>query len=210
MAELSTPYGDYVPTEADLFKMVGNSWPEKLRKDYIAGKFTATQLLQFINNNQAAIEDLEVRVTAIDGEIVTIKIDITSIKADIVTIEGDITTLQSDVAVVADGLADHVAADVAHGSSGNIVGTDDYCSSTVGGTVLLADAVANATTSSVTPPGDLPLAGATYSQAYAQEQSDAINELINNISDLKATLNAAIAALNNSLSSERTAKQRAL
>jgi hypothetical protein len=190
------PYGDYIPTERDLFNLIGEQWPEKLRKDYIASKFNFAQLLQFINENTADIADIQVQITTIDGQIVTI--------------QADIATLESDLEIVADDLADHVAATVAHGATGDVVGNLNYASSAVGGVVLEAVAVADAGTASIAPPAVLAAAGAAYSQAYAQSQTDAINTLITNVVDLRNFLNSAITVINSSLASERGAKQRAI
>lgn len=190
------PYGDYVPTEQDLYNLVGDKWPEKLRKDYIAGKVTSSQLLQFINNNQAAIDDLEIAVVVIDGRVTNLELRMT-------TAEGEIDTLQID-------LAAHVGAQSAHGSTGDIVGTDDYCTAILGGTVLLASAVTDATDSAIPPITSVAAAGAAYVQAYAQSQTDAINILANDLQTLQTSLNDAIAVINSALSTERTAKQRAV
>jgi uncharacterized protein YbjQ (UPF0145 family) len=192
----SLPYGDYIPTERDLFNLIGEQWPEKLRKDYIAGKFNSTQLLQFINENSADITDIQIQITTINGQIVTI--------------QADIATLESDLEIVADDLADHVDASVAHGATGDIVGNLDYATALVGGVVFEAVAVADAVDSAISPITSVGAAGAAYVQAYAQSQTDAINTLANDLQTLQANFNDAVAVINLILATERTAKQRAI
>ncbi len=189
------PYGEYIPTERDLFNLIGEQWPDKLRKDYIASKFNTAQLLQFTNENTADIEDIQLQLTTINGQITVIN--------------GQIVTLQTDVSAVTSSLNSHIAAQSAHGATGDIVGTLDYCTATVGGVVLLAAAVGNAAETTTLPPSAVGAAPAAYNQTYAQSQTDAINALINNITDLANALNSAVDVINSSLVTERTAKQRA-
>lgn len=186
----------YILTESELQRLTGGQWPERLVKDYIA----STVNEETINGE---VGDLTVEITTIKGDIITINGQITSLSTRVTTAEGNITTLQTN-------LASHVGAQSAHGATGDIVGTNDYCTATVGGTVLLAAAQANAVASAVTPPAALGAASATYVQAEQQAQSDAVNALIANINTLKSDLNAAITVINNMLATERTAKQRAL
>jgi hypothetical protein len=190
------PFGDYIPTERDLFNLIGEQWPDKLRKDYIASKFNSAQLLQFINENTADIADIQLQLTVINGQITVIN--------------GQIVTLQSDLEIVADDLADHTADSTTHGASGDIVGNLNYAAPTVGGVVWLASAVANATASSVTVAAPSATAApALYDQTQAQTVVTLANELKTDVTQLVADLNAAITQLNAMLASERTAKQRA-
>lgn len=196
----SLPYGDYIPTEADLFRLVGDSWPERLRKDYIAGKFTAGQLLEFINANIKSIEDLEIALAALASDLNAFE---TEVNAKFVLIDGEIDSITLT-------LNNHIAAQVAHGSTGDIVGNLDYAAASVGGVVWLATAVGDAVDSAVTPPAAVATAPAAYTQSYANDQTGAINSLIANINDLQTALNSAIGVINSSLATERTAKQRAV
>jgi len=188
MANLKLSY-QYVVTEEGLRKLIGTQWPEQLVKDYLASKNTAQQFVDAINKNSDDIAVINGQITTINGQIVVIN--------------GQISTLTTN-------LNNHVAAQSAHGATGDIVGTDDYCTATVGGTVLLAAAQANASTATITPPVALGTAPAAYNQAYAQSQTDAINTLITNVSDLRTALNALVGVVNNMLATERTAKQRAV
>ncbi len=187
MANLKLSY-QYVVTEEGLRKLIGTQWPEQLVKDYLANKNTAQQFVDAINKNTTDIATINGQIATINGQIVVIN--------------GQITTLTTN-------LNNHVAAQSAHGATGDIVGTNDYCTAAVGGTVLLASAVANAAPVSTTPPAIVATAGATYSQPYTQTQTDTINALRQNVIDLVAANNALVSAVNQMLATERTAKQRA-
>lgn len=180
---------NYLLTEQDVSRALQGAVPAVFVKDYVAGKNNASSMLAQIDENTADIVVINGQITTINGQIVVIN--------------GEITALTTS-------LNNHVAAQSAHGATGDIVGTDDYCTVSVGGTVLLASAVANASTATITPPAALGSAPATYNQVYAQSQTDAINTLITNVSDLRTTLNALVGVVNNMLATERTAKQRAV
>lgn len=187
---------NYIFTEAELQKTLGGKLPDQFIKDYIASKANSTALLEAIDKNTVDIE-------TIFADLVDINTELAGLDARVTTIEGDVAALQSD-------LTDHIADTETHGSTGDIVGNLDYASSSVGGVVLEAVAVADAGTATVTPPAALGAAGAAYVQAYAQSQTDAINTLITNVTDLRNFLNSAITVINSSLASERGAKQRAI
>lgn len=187
---------NYVFTEAELQRVLGGKFPDQFIKDYIAGKTNTESLLTAIDANTADIEDIQLQLTTINGQITVIN--------------GQIVTLQEDLEIVADDLADHVAASSAHGAAGAIVGTLNYCTDAVGGVALLATAVGDAAETTTLPPSSVAAAPAAYNQAYAQSQTDAINDLINNITDLANALNSAVDVINSSLVTERTAKQRAV
>ncbi len=186
---------NYVFTEAELQRVLGGKFPDQFIKDYIAGKANTEALLVTIDENTADIEDIQLQLTVINGQITVIN--------------GQIVTLQTDVSAVTSSLNAHIAAQSAHGASGDIVGTLDYCTAIVGGVVLLATAVGDAAETTTLPPSAVGAAPAAYNQTYAQSQTDAINALINNITDLANALNSAVDVINSSLVTERTAKQRA-
>lgn len=187
---------NYVFTEAELQRVLGGKFPEQFIKDYIAGKTNTESLLSAIDANTADIEDIQLQLTVINGQITVIN--------------GQIVTLQTDVDAVETALDAHVSASSAHGATGDIVGTLDYCTDAVGGVALLATAVGDAAETTTLPPSSVAAAPATYVQSYAQSQTDAINALINNITDLTNALNSAVDVINSSLVTERTAKQRAV
>lgn len=186
---------NYIFTEAELQRTLGGKLPDQFIKDYIASKANSQALLEAIDKNTVDIEQLFLDLAATDDALAALTIRVTNA-------EGEIDTLQID-------LTNHIAAQSAHGASGDVVGNLDYAAASVGGVVWLATAVGDALDSAVTPPTALAAAPATYVQAYEQSQSDAINSLINNITTLKNDLNSAIDVINSSLATERTAKQRA-
>lgn len=196
---------DYFPTESeisDLFKNMG--WPSipanKFVKDYAALKIGASDVA-------VAIDGLDARVTIAEAEIVALDVRVTAAEAEIVAIDIRLTTAEGEIEVLRIDLDAHVAAESAHGATGDIVGTDDYAQPALGGTVFLGAAVADASLSSVTPPAAVAAAGATYVQAYAQAQTDAINALSTALAQAVTDLNAATTQLNALLASERAAKQ---
>lgn len=104
--------------------------------------------------------------------------------------------------------ADHRAATSAHGATGNIVGTDDYATDLVGGTVLQAAAVTDASASSVSvTSGDVSAAPAAYTQAWGIEVETLANEVKADVNTLVTDVNAIKDQLNALLAAMRTAKQ---
>jgi len=197
------PQIDYFPTESEIGQMLASAnWQRFFTKDYAALKGNVANTVSAAESNADTLDVLTDRVDAIDLQIVEIigRLD---------TAEGEIDTLQTNLADLTDTVDTHIAAESAHGATGNIVGTDDYCTGTVGGVVLLGVAVADATPSAVTPPAAVAAAGAAYVQAYAQSQTDAINALSTAMAQLVIDLNAVTTQLNALLASERTAKQLA-
>lgn len=187
---------NYIFTEAELQRTLGGKLPDQFIKDYIASKTNSTALLEAIDKNTVDIEQLTIDLAATDDALAALAVRVT-------TAEGEIDTLQTD-------LTDHIADTVTHGSTGDIVGTDDYCSTTVGGTVLLATAVGDAAEYLDSLPSTVAAAPAAYSQAYANDQTSTINSLIAFLIDFQASFNSSIGVINSSLATERTAKQRAV
>lgn len=185
-----TKLTNYLLTETDVVKALSGKLPDIFIKDYISSKSNSTALLQAIEQNVVDIEELQTLVQN---------------NADaIASIDGRLTTAETTI-------SNHVGAQSAHGATGDIVGTDDYCTATVGGTVLLAAAQANAVSSTVavTSP-DAGAAPAAYTQAQMAQVVALVNELKADLTQTVSDLNAAIAVINNMLATERTAKQRAL
>ncbi len=172
-----------------------SSSQEQIRRELLPKEWSAALVLDYLSKSEYG------------GELTNRTLAIGQATYDLqVSVEG----LLLDVDLIQDTLADHINATTAHGATGRIVGQLDYCTATTGGVVLQAAAQADATANTTTPPAALGAAGAAYSQAYAQQQTDAINMLITNVSDLKTTVNALVTVVNNILATERTAKQRAL
>lgn len=92
----------------------------------------------------------------------------------------------------------HTQSNSAHGVTGNNVGTGDYAHELVGGVVLLASALSEIT-SSFAPVEDAP---DSYDKAHIQSLVDAVNSLGSKQGDI-------ITLLNQVISTQVTAKQRA-
>jgi len=181
----------YYITETDVSKMLKLSglpmdFQGLFSRDYVAIKRDI-----LANTDEAAA--LESRVSALDS-------DLTAIDLRLDTAEVDINGVESD-------LASHEADNSAHGATGDIVGTDDYCTLATGGTVKLAASVANATASAVNAVLNPNAAGIAYLQADAATWVAMLNEHKTNINQLTADLNAAITQLNLLMANSRTALQ---
>lgn len=223
MSSLMSKQINYFPTESDLaelFKKAGLSqeFSNKFIKDYAAIKRNVDQNAEATDGNTLSIESLDARVDSAEAAIsaLTIRVGnaesaISAIDIRLTTAEGEIDTLRIDLDQLRLEFDTHVAAQSAHGATGDIVGTDDYATALVGGTVLLAAAVTNAVAStvSVTSP-DATAAPAAYNQAQAQSVVTLANEMKGDINTLVANLNAVVTQLNALLASERAAKQLAL
>lgn len=177
---------DYFPTEAEIKKMLmSGNWQMLFSRDYSGVKQSVTSIIGATDQNTKDIAALDVRLT---------------------TAENKITVIIGRVDVLELELDEHVAARSAHGADGNIVGTNNFCQSAVGGVVLLGAAVANASNPGASVPSGVGPAPATYDQAYAQAQTDNINSLINSVSEVATMANNALVTLNSLLASLRAAK----
>lgn len=102
----------------------------------------------------------------------------------------------------------HNASDSEHGVTGDNVGTGDFATDILGGVVRLAALVADASVTSVAiATADIGAAPVAYSQAYAQEQTDLINEEKAVINTLVTDVTDAIDQLNAFLAANKTALQ---
>ncbi len=192
----------YIATETDMRQMFGGKMPDRFIEDYLAGKRAIDGTIDQTNANTQTIETLDGRLDIAEDQIA-------SLDSRVDTAEGDISALDGRVDTVETNLNNHVNAESAHGANGSIVGTGDFAQASVGGVVLLANPVANASQASITVPIFVAAAGATYSQAHTQTQIDTINALRQNMTDLIAAHNALVTVVNQTLTTERTAKQRA-
>jgi len=178
---------DYAPTEADIKRMLtSGNWQALLSRDYAGVKQSVGSTINQTNNNSVSIEQLDGRLTTAEGQIVQII--------------GRVDELEA-------GLDTHVADRSAHGATGNIVGTLDFCTTAIGGVVLLGGAVPNAYNPGASVPSGVGPAPATYDQAYTDEQSANINGLINSVAEVATMATNAINTLNALLAALRAAKQ---
>ncbi len=202
MANILPRQVEYIATESDMRQQVGKILSDRFIKDYVAIKQNIGASIDQTNANTQTIETLDGRLDIAEAQIV-------SLDSRVDAAEGDISALGGRVDTVETNLSNHVNAESAHGATGNIVGTGDYAQAGVGGVVLLANPVANASQAAITVPIFVAAAGVTYSQAHTQTQIDTINALRQNMTDLIAAHNALVTTVNQMLATERTAKQRA-
>lgn len=188
-------------TDLDTARAFGSINMDPIMRQKLAQDWAQLQL------GQTEVAD---KFVLLDSEIATINSEIVTINAELVSLDGRLDTAEAEIDTLQADLTAHVDAQSAHGASGDIVGNLDYAQLAVGGVVWLAPAVGDAVDSATVPPAALGAAGAAYNQAYAQSQTDTINALITNVTDLQNALNAAIDIINSSLATERTAKQRAV
>lgn len=105
-------------------------------------------------------------------------------------------------------LDNHESDTSAHGVTGVNIGAEDYAQTLVGGAVLLAIKVADATQTSVAiVTADVGAAPVVYDQTYAQSQTDLINENKATINNLVTDVSTLTTQLNAFLSAVQTAKQ---
>lgn len=113
----------------------------------------------------------------------------------------DIKTIKDDLDAEELVTATHRASNSAHGATGDVVGTGDYATTILGGTVLAATAVSDSTASTVS------VASADAGATYTTAEQGLINELKADVNQLTSDLNAAITTINALLAAMRTAKQ---
>jgi peptidoglycan hydrolase CwlO-like protein len=195
----------YYITETDVAKMLNLSglpmqFQSLFARDYVSVK-------RQITDSDDVITSIGNRVGVLEGDVDDIETSITLINSSINSLDIRVTDAESDILDVASDLSAHVTDDSAHGATGDIVGTDDYCTLATGGTVKLAASVANAAASAVNAVLNPNAAGVAYLQADAATWVTMLNEHKANINQLTADLNAAITQLNLLMSNSRTALQ---
>ena len=154
------------------------NWPEMMTNDYL------TNLRNFVEIARKA-DELVDRVT-INEE----NIDINAVNIEFNA--QDIEDLQQE-------LGDHIASNSEHGVAGDNVGTQDFCTASIGGVVLLAGLIADLIPIATV---DLLAAPVAYDQTYTQLVTDLTNEN-------KAKINEIVIAVNKIISGQITAKQMA-
>lgn len=211
----------YYITEKEVSQLMAMSGlPQNFQRlfarDYVAIKRDFNGNVETINNLVVRMEQVEWQIVLISGRLEDAEDGIVDLSMRLDAAELSITSLQESVGIIQLDLAglhldfdNHVAATEAHGSSGNIVGTDNYCTPTTGGTVLQAGAVANNASSTVSVTSTPTAAGAAYSQATADTWVNMLNELKADVNQLVADHNTLVGTVNQSLVTERSANQRA-
>jgi hypothetical protein len=196
-------------------KNQGAQWADDLINEFL-------NYLININTLSGSTDDLIIQVNLNTGNI---EINTAGIAANVIDIAAntdaiivnalgiaqnadDIVINAAATALVASDLSDHELSNSEHGVTGNNIGTLDYPTEAVGGSVLRMALVANAVASTATVVfADIGVAPATYSQVYAQSQTTAINELKLKHNTILTNLNSLITLFNATLANAKTAKQ---
>lgn len=180
-----------------------------LKRDVGGDKDAITALEGRATDAEGRLDIAEEQIDIIDAQIVAIDLRVTTSEGDIVNLALRMLQAESDIEDNRTDFDNHASASIAHGATGAIVGTGNYASAAIGGTVLLAAAVADAVPSTVSITSTPNAAGVAYAQADAATWVTMLNELKTDVNTLVTNTNAAIAQLNALLASERTAKQLA-
>jgi len=123
-----------------------------------------------VSNNAATNATQQTEIDANTSTNATQQTEIDANTAGVATNAGNITTVTNNFNA-------HDASNSEHGVTGDNVGTGDFAQTAIGRVVLLADLVADvAATTAVIAIPDVGPAPVAYDQAYADEQTDLINE----------------------------------
>lgn len=190
----------YYVTESELSKLFAQTglppnFQYQFTRDYAA-------LKRDLNSNDDTIVELDSRLTAAESDINTLTISFDTLNLTVVGIQSDIESLDTS-------LNAHVGATSAHGASGNLVGTNNFCTLATGGVVKLAAAITDQPASTVNVTASPNAAGAAYVQADAQTWVIMLNDLKTQLNTLKTDYNSLVTKFNAVLASDRTASQRA-
>lgn len=211
MAQVSTRY--YI-SETDIAQLVGlgNFTPQfsqLFTRDYAALKRDVGSTEDRLTTAESEIEVIIVRLDDHDTFLADLDTRLDAAEATLLDHELRIDTAETAITTNRADFDAHVIDRTTHGTTGNIVGTGDYCTAVIGGTVLLAGAVADATSSTVSVTNTATAAGAGYVQATAATWVTLLDELKADVNQLVTDHNALLAQFNALLASERTAKQLA-
>lgn len=181
------------------------SWPEIVKEDWqsktnginqtaeVANEANVTANNEKDRNNQ---QDIIIRDNSKGLLLVGQKVSVIDRKVDLVAL--DVAENKKGIADNKQNLTDHENETSAHGVTGNNVGTEDFAQALVGGVVLLASNLAGLT-HSFSPLSNAP---SNYDQAYMQS-------VVNTVNSLGAQQGDIITLLNQVISTQVAAKQRA-
>ena len=197
----------YYVTEAEVARLFAQSglpaeFQRLFARDYVALKADAGTISDLIAALENRVDDAEGDIVGITAQLVIIDRRIDGNDTAIAAVEIDLDALS--VAFLA-----HQSASSAHGATGDIVGNGDFATAAVGGVVTQAAAVADQAASTVSVTSSPNAAGAAYLQADPATWVTMLNELKTDINQLVTDVNALTTKFNSSLSTERTAAQRA-
>lgn len=119
-----------------------------------------------------------------------------TIEQQIIQLSGFLVDLQSEADAIQASLNSHVAAQIAHGSIGAVVGFDNAALPHLRGVVFKAGNVFIPGSSSASTVGGVGAAPATYTQAHSQALADAVTNTANQFNTLLGNYNALAASVN--------------
>jgi hypothetical protein len=210
----------YYRTEQEIAKLFKSSglpmeFTNPFTRDYAAVKGDiagSDEELQGLINTVSAIE---IRVSQAESEISSLNVDVASLNTSVLNLtlqaadfEDRLVIVETDLSSVIADFGMHESAQSAHGATGDIVGTDDYCTLAVGGTVLLAAALTPSPTSTLVVTNTPTAPSGAYVQAEAITWVNTINELKTEFNALILEYNQLVAKVNDIISTQETAKQR--
>lgn len=184
-------------------------------KDYAAVKGDIEASDQSLASIVADVAAIDFRVSSTEAEISGLNSDVLSLNTSVMDltlrtadIEDRLAPVETDLSSVIADLASHESQQSAHGATGDIVGTDDFCTITTGGTVLLAAFLASSPTSALSITTTPTAPSAAYSQAEALTWVATINELKADFNALITAYNSLVGNVNAIISTQKTARQR--
>ena len=191
---------NYYVSETDLAQLLKKSglpadFQNLFSRDYASVK-------RSIGGSADDVASLDQRVTDSEADITSLSISFSSLQATVTSLSGSLGSLQTNYNA-------HASSTSEHGAGGKIVGTNDFATLTVGGTVKLAAALVDQAASTVNVAATPNAAGVGYLQADAATWVTLLNELKSDLNALVVDHNSLRAKLNSMLASERAALQRA-
>lgn len=185
-------------------KAQGAEWSNELINDYLT---ILDNFIRIANATDDIIEQVDKNTADIIVNTDNIKINADNIQINVENIQIN----KDAIALVAFNLQEHEDDNSVHGVTGTVIGTGDFPTESVGGAVKKSALVSNATvtaTEILTP--SIGAAGPTYTQAYAQQQTDLINEEKTTINDIITDLEGVATQFNDLLAKAKAAEQMTL
>jgi hypothetical protein len=196
----------YYVTEVEVAKLFAQSglpadFQRLFARDYVALKADAGTIGDLI-------EALTVRADQNDIDIAAINVQLVIDDGRLDGHDSDIAAINVNLSALTTAFNAHAADNSAHNVTGNIIGTGDYATLVLGGSVKLAAAVVDQAVSTVVVTNTPNAAGLAYLQADAATWVTLLNELKSDLNTLVTDHNQLTAKVNTMLATERTALQR--
>lgn len=210
---------NYYVTEQEIAKLFNNLFPQGAQsrpfvnqyvKDYAALKNTSMESENGLEEIKQDVSQIDVRVSGVETNVSALNTDVNALNIFTGELDVRLGQVEVDLSLTMLELDDHVNATEAHGASGDIVGTDDFCTATKGGTVLLATPLSNKASFSATISLNANPAGAAYSQTDAATWVAMLNEIKADLNSLFVDHTILINYVNSIKTTQEAAKQRAV